>query len=276
MILIDLNQIAFATITIQAGKTEIDESLVRHIVLNCIRSHRSQFFNKYGEVVLCTDNRHYWRREVFPYYKAHRKKDREASNLNWPLIFECMGNIKQELRENFPYKFIDVHGAEADDVISVLVQEADYNEPILIISSDKDFLQLQALHPNVDQYDPVRKRWINHNNPKAYLEEHVIKGDRGDGIPNIRSADSCIATGGRQKTISAKMLSSWLEEGVPKELQRNFERNQMLIDLTKIPEEVKKAIVEEYSKEPEGQRSKLFNYFIKHKLRNLMDTINEF
>jgi len=276
MLLIDLNQIAFATISIQAGKTEIDENLVRHIILNSIRIHRSKFFNKYGEVVLATDNRHYWRREVFPYYKAHRKKDREASKLNWPVIFECMGKIKQELRENFPYKFIDVHGAEADDVISVLVQQADYSEPILIVSSDKDFLQLQGLHPNVDQYDPVRKRWLDHKNPKSYLEEHVIKGDRGDGIPNIRSPDSCIATGERQKTISAKMLSSWLDDGVPEELKRNYDRNRELIDLTKIPKDVKEKILEAYGEKPQGDRRGLFNYFIKHRLKNLMDTINEF
>ena len=276
MILLDLNQIAFSTITIQASREVIDENLVRHIVLNCIRSHRNKFFNKYGEIVIATDNKHYWRREFFPYYKAHRKKDREKSDLNWPVIFECMNKIKKELKENFPYKFIDVHGAEADDVISVLVEEMNYDERSLIISGDKDFIQLHALKPYVEQYDPVRKRWIRHPDPGAYLKEHVIRGDRGDGVPNIRTQDSAIALGDRQKTVSSKMLNGWLESGIPRELDRNYQRNKTLIDLTQIPEKVKLGVIEEFNKPVQGDRKQLFNYFVKHGLKNLMENINEF
>jgi hypothetical protein len=256
--------------------TVIDESLLRHIVLNNIRSHRSKFYDKYGEVVIATDNKHYWRRDIFPYYKAHRKRDREASGLNWPAIFEAMNTVKAELKETFPYKFIDVEGAEADDVISVLIEELPYNERALIVSGDKDFIQLQSRHPYVDQYDPVRKRWVTHPNPTSYLEEHIIKGDRGDGIPNIRSDDADLITGKRQRTISAKMLNAWMEGGVPSELSRNYERNKLLIDLSETPKEVKLRILEEFAREPNGKRKKLFNYFIQHRLRNLMENISEF
>jgi len=276
MILIDLNQLVFSTISVMATKQEIDEDLIRHIVLNCIRIHRNKFYDKYGEIVIATDNKHYWRRDVFPYYKANRKKDRDASSLNWPVIFECMSKIKAEIKETFPYKFIDVHGAEADDVISVLIEAMPYNENALIISGDKDFIQLQTLKPYVDQYDPTRKRWLTHPNPSEYLEEHIIKGDRGDGVPNIRTSDSALAVGERQKTISRKMLDSWRSDGIPRDLDRNYQRNKMLIDLTQIPEDIKLAIVEEYEKPVNGKRSKLFNYFFKHNLKNLMESINEF
>jgi hypothetical protein len=276
MILLDLNQLVFSTISVQSAKQEINEDLIRHIVLNCIRLHRNKFYDKYGEIVIATDNKHYWRRDVFPYYKANRKKDREKSSLNWPLIFECMSKIKTEIKETFPYKFIDVYGAEADDVISVLIEAMPYTENALIISGDKDFIQLQTVKPYVDQYDPARKRWLTHNNPAEYLEEHIIKGDRGDGVPNIRTPDSALAVGERQKTISRKMLDSWREEGVPRELDRNYQRNKMLIDLTQIPSDVKMAILEEYEKPVKGKRSCLFGYFFKHNLKNLMETIHEF
>jgi len=187
-----------------------------------------------------------------------------------------MNKIKQELKETFPYRFIDVHGAEADDIIAVLVEEMPYDQNALILSGDKDFIQLQSFKPHVDQYDPVRKKWISHANPNGYLLEHIIKGDRGDGIPNIRTQDGAIATGERQRTVSAKMMNAWLEAGIPKELSRNYERNKTLIDLTCIPKQVKIDIIEEYKKPVEGKRNGLFNYFIKHKLKNLMENINEF
>jgi len=276
MIIIDLNQIVYTYLTIHSSKEELDENLIRHVTLNSLRLIRNHFFDKYGEMVIASDSKHYWRKNVFPYYKANRKKDREASILNWPVIFDCMNMIKKELRETFPYKFVDVYGAEADDIISVIIDDMDFNEKALIISGDKDFIQLHSLKPFVEQYDPARKRWITHPNPSHYLQEHIIRGDRGDGIPNIRTPDSSLVSGERQKTISAKMLNAWLAGGIPRELQRNFQRNKMLIDLSQMPDNIRQEIVEAYHKNPEGDRSKLYRYFIDHDLKNLMENISEF
>ena len=274
MILIDLNQVVFSALTLQ--KEEINESLVRHIVLNSLRLIRNKFFDKYGEMVIASDNKHYWRREAFPYYKANRKKDRDASIYNWPVIFECMNKIKQELQEIFPYKFVDVRGAEADDIISVIIEKMPVNMNALIVSGDKDFIQLHGIKPYVQQYDPVRKKWIKHPNPAEYLREHIVRGDRSDGVPNIRTPDASLATGERQKTISSKMLNSWLEGGIPPELQRNYERNKLLIDMKEIPVDLKENIMEAYNQMPKGHRGKLYNYFIEKRLKNLMENISEF
>lgn len=274
MIIVDLNQVVFSSLTFQ--KDELDENLIRHITLNILRSIRTRFIDKYGEMILATDNKHYWRRDVFPYYKANRKKDREASSLNWPVIFDCMYKIKDELKTTFPYKYINVDGAEADDIISVLIEEMDFNEKALIISGDKDFIQLHRLKPHVDQYDPVRKKWVTHPNPEHYLEEHIIRGDRSDGVPNIRTPDNSLADGERQKTISSKMLNAWLEGGIPRELERNYERNKLMIDLTNCPKNIKENIIRAYQQEPIGDRKNLYNYFIKNRLKLLMENISEF
>ena len=276
MIIVDLNQITYTSLTVHSSKENIDENLVRHVVLNSLRLVRNRFFDKYGEMIIASDSKHYWRKDVFPYYKANRKKDRDASILNWPVIFDCMNNVKRELKETFPYKFIDVYGAEADDIISVIVQTMDFNEKALIISGDKDFIQLHSLKPHVDQYDPIRQRWAKHPNPSHYLQEHVIRGDRGDGIPNIRTSDSSLVTGERQKTISAKMLNAWLAGGIPRELQRNYQRNKTLIDLSQMPTHIREDIITEFHKEPVGDRQKLYRYFIDHGLKNLMENIQEF
>lgn len=259
---------------------KIEESLVRHMILNSIRMYNNKFREEFGEMVIACDNSRYWRRDVFPYYKANRKKMRDATDLDWNAIFDCMKKIRAELTEYFPYRVINVDGAEADDVIGTLVEHFanDMMNPILILSGDKDFIQLQK-YMNVKQYDPIRKKFISHNNPNNYIKEHIIKGDAGDGVPNFLSPDNCLVVGTRQKPITSKKLEMWLQmspEQFDNEMLRNYKRNQQLIDLSFIPEDVKQRVINEYEAQGGKSRVKLFNYFVSHKLKNLMENINEF
>ena len=282
MILIDLNQVLLGGLMAQISSQKgvaISEDLVRHLVLNTLRYNIKQFRNEYGEVVLCCDNRKYWRKEIFPFYKAGRKKAREKSDLDWHLIFDILAKLKQELRENFPYKVIDVEGAEADDIIGTLVPRHAIHEKILILSSDGDFLQLQK-YPNVKQYNPSMKKYVKSDDPIIDLKEKIIRGDKGDGIPNIYSPADCFVRDLRQKPITQKVLDKLLVEEVDQwkddGAMAGYKRNQMLIDLTFIPDEVKDRIINMYEHTKPAPRSKLLNYFISNKLKNLMDVIEEF
>jgi 5'-3' exonuclease len=283
MILIDLNQVLISNLMQQIGsnpKVQLDEALIRHMVLNSLRSYAKQFKSKYGEIVVACDSRKYWRRDVFPFYKAHRKTDREKSAFDWHLIFETLNKIRDELKENFPYKVVEVEGAEADDVIAVLTGRMAPNEDILILSSDKDFVQLQK-YPNVSQYSPILKRFIKTENPAEYIKEHIIRGDRGDGIPNFLSADNVFVLGERQKVISKKKLQEWINSSAEDfcttdTMLRGYKRNQMLVDLDFVPEAIKERIVEAFDKPKQGSRQKMLNYFIENRLKNLLEVIDEF
>jgi hypothetical protein len=282
MILIDLNQVLLSGLMAQIGgqkNIKLEEGLVRHMVLNILRSHVKQFRNEYGEVVLCCDNKKYWRKEFFPFYKAGRKKTREKSELDWHLIFDILGNLKNELRENFPYKVIDVEGAEADDIIGTLTPLFSNSEKILILSSDGDFLQLQQ-YKNVKQYNPTQKKFIKSVDPLLELKEKIITGDKGDGIPNVLSPSDCFVREMRQKPITKnkmqQMLSESFSDWQDEEAKVGFSRNQVLIDLRNIPEEIKKSIIDTYNNTKPCPRSKLINYFMDKKLKNLMDVIEEF
>jgi hypothetical protein len=282
MILVDLNQVLLAGLMAQISNqknTKLDENLIRHMVLNILRNHTKKFKAEYGEVVLCCDNRKYWRKEFFPFYKAGRKKTREKSDLDWHLIFDILGKLKQELRETFPYKVIDVEGAEADDIIGTLVPIYARDQKILILSSDGDFLQLQQYGPNVKQYNPSLKKYIKSENPLVELKEKIIRGDKGDGIPNMFSPSDCFVRDLRQKPITKGALEKYLNESVETYSdtdKANYSRNSTLIDLTKIPEEIKRNIINTYDETKPASRQKLLNYFIEHKLKNLMDVIEEF
>ena len=202
-ILVDLNQVMISGLLSQVSpKEKLEEDLIRHIVLNTLRSNVKKF-KEYGEVIICCDNKHYWRKDYFPYYKAHRTKDREKSDWDWGMIFKVLNMLRDDLKTHFPYKVIDVDGAEADDVIGSLVQEYYHQEKILILSGDKDFVQLQK-YPNVKQYDPVQKKFRTTDDPARFIKEHIIRGDAGDGVPNFLSTDNCLVVGDRQKPVDRK------------------------------------------------------------------------
>ena len=282
MILVDLNQVLLSGLMAQISNQKgikLDEGLVRHLILNILRMHIRNFRREYGEVVLCCDNRKYWRKEFFPFYKAGRKKTREKSDLDWHLIFDMLAKFKSELRENFPYKVVDVEGAEADDIIGTLVPLYAPHEKILILSSDGDFLQLQYYGENVKQYNPAQKKFIKSIEPLIELKEKIIRGDKGDGIPNMFSPSDCFVRDLRQKPITKGVLDKYLKEDVSNYSETdktNYSRNATLIDLTLIPKEIKEKIINTYDETKPASRQKLLNYFIEHKLKNLMDVIEEF
>lgn len=282
-ILVDYNQVMLASLFASIGNhhnVDLDENLIRHMFLNSLRLNRKKFTEEYGEIIICADNKNVWRRDYFPYYKANRKKNRDASDLDWNALFECLHKIKAELVEFFPYKVIDIERCEADDIIGTIIHEEGTelntgSEKFLVLSGDKDYIQLHR-YANVDQYDPVRKRWIRNDNPDKYLSEHIFKGDVGDGVPNILSADNCLAVGERQKPMTQKRMSLLKNGDMDEETRLRYNRNKKMIDLGEIPDEYKTQILSEYNKEEPVGRELLFNFFIKKKLKHLITDIQDF
>lgn len=300
MIIVDFNQTAISTLMAElAGRTDVEirKDLIRHMIINAIRSYKVKFGAEYGDIVIACDNKKYWRKDKFEYYKAGRKKARQDSGFDWKLIFDTLSEIRAELAQFFPYPVIDVEGAEADDVIALLCEWTQTNDlkaadgmfgesrpqPVLILSGDHDFIQLQK-YGNVSQYSPIHKKWIKPTQSiEHYLMEHIIQGDKGDGIPNMLSADDTFVNGGRQKPITAKKLEGWLQHGiddftnhVDTETGRNFQRNRYLIDFTYIPDAVRNNVYTAWTTKPQKDKSQLLNYFIEHKMKNLIDSLGDF
>ena len=281
MIIMDMNQITLASLMMHLNMTktdEPDESMVRHMILNSIRMYRSQFNKDYGEIVLTYDSKHYWRRDFFPNYKAGRRKGREKDSKDWDLIFGVLNKIKAEFKENLPYKYLEVYGAEADDIIATLCKNFCNDDKIMIVSGDKDFIQLQK-YSNVQQYSPILKKYVNGHDPVTYIKEHILKGDTSDGVPNVLSPDNTFVDGMRQRPLGKKKIENWLDidiDDLQDEVKRNYQRNDTLINLDKIPLELEKEIMVEFDGAPCGDRSKLLNYFVQSRLKNLMNDIGEF
>ena len=286
MILVDFSQVMISNIMMQLANNEskLEEDMVRHMVLSSLRLYKRKFGAEYGEIVICADGPSYWRREIFPQYKAGRRKAREKSQHDWSLIFNALHKIRDEIAENMPYPVLRIDRAEADDIIGALCHEYGQHgvvtEKILIISGDKDFAQLQK-YDNVHQYSPIMKKFITPDvNPERFKQYHILQGDSGDGVPNFLSPDDTFVAGSRQKPLPKKKLEEWTlmqpEDYCQGEMLRNYHRNKMMVDLDCIPEELQSEIVDAFTTYNRNPRSKIFNYFIQHKLRQLTEAISEF
>ena len=283
MILLDFSNIIVGSIMVSHKIPDTErfgEDFIRHLVLNSIRSYRNKYKNKYGEIVICTDFHSSWRKEIFPFYKAHRKVERDKQKvekgMDWSALFETINKIIIEIDTFFPYKVIRVEHAEGDDVIAVLSKT--FKEKSLIVSSDKDFSQLYK-YKWIRQFSPMKQKMLNGIDPIMYLKEHIIRGDKGDGIPNILSEDDCIVSGVRQKSISKKKIVNWLDQDphdFNDEMKRGWIRNKILIDFDLIPEPITTAILEQYNEEKKYQQGQLINYFIKNRLKYLMENMGDF
>jgi len=285
MIIIDYSAISISNIIIQ--KLEPDQDMFRHMILNSIRMYRKRYGAKYGEIVLACDAGGNWRKEYYPEYKASRAKGRSEDKRDWNAIFNILNNLLVEIEESFPYTVLKQEGMEADDIIAQLVyktQEFGEHEPIMIISGDKDFAQLQEFS-NVEQWSPITKKIINEKDPRNKLKEHIFRGDASDGVPNVLSCDDVFLQEGlRQTPLTKKKLEVFmdakdLKEAMTEDEYRNYVRNKKMIDLKECPEHFKDIIYIEYDKQKLTQpknKSKVMPYFIKHSCRNLLTNIQEF
>ena len=278
MIIVDINQIMISNlmVTIHRDNLELSEDLVRHMVLNSLRGHNKKFRKQYGDMVIACDSGNVWRRQAFPNYKAGRKANREKSEHDWTMIFDLLSKVKNEIKEFLPYKVIEVESVEADDIIAVLCRRT--NEKVLILSGDKDFIQLH--NDRIKQYNPVLNKFVGQGeNPSLYIREHILKGDRSDGIPNVLSDDNVFIEGRRQRPLSKKKIEAWCNEIVPtfnEEEQKNYDRNKTLIDLNCIPREFEDKINREFDTFEVATRDKILGYFINKKLKTLIESIDEF
>jgi len=283
MIIIDYSAIAIAAIFSQDRPQDIEEGLIRHMILNRVRQYNLKFREKYGQTVIACDGGS-WRKQAFAQYKAGRKKTRDASPLDWKEFFRLINLVRTELDENFPYPVVYVDNAEADDIIAVLsksTQEFGQNEPVVIISADKDFLQLHR-YSNVKQFSPMKRDFITINDPLFYRFEHICKGDSSDGVPNVLSPDNTFTEGLRQKPVRAKKILEWyeskdnLESVMDTETLRNFHRNREVIDLDYIPTEIVDAIHKATAEQVSKPKKDVLNYLITNRCAMLVEAAQDF
>jgi len=253
--------------------------LIRHTIFNIIRKFNSEFRNDYGEMILCMDHTRNWRKDTFPQYKANRKKSRDNSIHDWNTIFSLLDEVRDDIIKFSPYRTVRVERCEADDIIGTICERSNTPEPILIISPDTDFIQLQR-YPNVKQYSNLQKKWVVPKvDPITDLEDKVLKGDTGDGVPNVMSDDEVLITEGSRQTPLSKRKIVQLKndpESLGVSVARRIIRNRNMIDLTRTPDDLKDEIMEQYNKKAKGSITSMMTLFTKHRMKLMMESLSDF
>jgi 5'-3' exonuclease, N-terminal resolvase-like domain/T4 RNase H, C terminal len=301
MIVLDYSGIAIASILGYDSKLEgsLDENknLVRHVILSKIRDYKRRFSKEYGnEIVIACDGGDYWRKKVFPHYKASRKKNRENSDIPWDMVYQCMDDSLDVLRNFFPYKVIKVSGAEADDVMFVMsdvvckqrgtvvgIESEVVGEKCLVISSDKDMIQL---HSNTTRlYSPYKETYATFQpgeTAKSFLRKLILTGDTGDGIPNVFSPASTLVDGIRQKAATEKKMKPILESSDlisgtdDPDVKKRIVENARLISFKFVPTEIVNSIIDSYNEPIEGTRMAAYEWMAANNMKLLMNDIEAF
>ena len=282
MIIVDYGGLSASTVAINK---ENDENMIRHMIINSLRLYRNAYKKDFGELVIACDSKNNWRKNYYPQYKANRKKARDKSGLDWVEAFRIINKIRDELKEHFPYKVIEVEGCEADDIIGTLcknTQEFGQYEDVMIVSADKDFLQLQR-YKNVRQYSPLLKKEYREETPLVGLTEKILTGDAGDGVPNVLSHDNVFVEGERQRPLSRKKKDDMINQlnhadsGYQhSEWYRNYQRNRKLIDLEYTPEELQSEILEQFNSQDKwAKRGEVLPYLINNRMKLMIESVEE-
>jgi 5'-3' exonuclease len=285
MVIVDFNGLAISSIMGQLSNgEELSENLVKHVILNNLRMYRKKYpAAKYDKLVIACDS-YSWRKDVYPEYKANRKKTRATDKHDWTAIFNLIESTLDDIRANFPYAVIKIDKAEADDIIGALTIHKSMpliGEDVVIVSADKDFIQLQK-YGHVIQWSPMFNKAIKDENPVKYIFEHILKGDSSDGVPNVLSPDDCLVNSVRQTPMTKKKLAEWwenradLKNVMPTEVFRNYMRNREMIDLHRTPQHISDQAISDYENYEYPKRANILPYLIEHRMKMLIDCADEF
>jgi hypothetical protein len=282
MILLDFNGIATkeAQYLYQESHVAIhgiDHNAAKSVLINTLLSYKRKFKNISTEMVICCDDKENWRKDIFPQYKANRAKARSKSTIMWKEMYELFDIIRSDVTQYFPWKILRLPRCEADDIIGTLA--ISYQQPIIVVSSDKDFGQLLK-YSNVSLWSPYTGNYVKIANPKNATLEHVLRGDADDGVPNVLSPDTVFITEGvRQTPLTQKRIVECLEQiangTADEDLRKRYKRNQEMIEFEKIPKYIQESILNAYQgyKMPKND---IFNYLVQNQLVNLLPYVNEF
>jgi len=218
------------------GKEELlkeDFGFFYHILFN----KYNNLFKTYGNLIICHEGKNSlnWRRKIYNDYKRNRDKSKqEQSYLDLKKAFP----IIEDVLNLYPTKQIKIDEMEADDVMYALAIEfASKGEDVLVISTDKDMIQLKNHYDNIDVYSPMKKMFYKAI-PNIVMEK-AICGDSSDNIPGIYRVGP--------KTLEKMLLDKNLwKKKMANGNQKLYESFTQIVDLSKFPKEKHEEAVKMY------------------------------
>jgi hypothetical protein len=262
----------------------------------------NKLFKQYkpDRVVFAFEGGNNWRKEYTKNaisgvgYKANRVQDKSMEHL-----FELIKDFKDVMANYTSNVVLAVPGLEGDDVIGGYVQTyASPNDTIYVVSADRDFIQLLK-YPNTYLVDPNTGKFRNQPGDKDYCEDidyfmflKCVRGDGGDNVPSAfpRVRESKIRAAYEDSYHRENFMNTTWEKpcidenGNPyKQTMRVgdlFVENQMLMDLSKQPTEIREYMLEQVKATVENpgkyNNFRMLQFLGKHKLNQILNKLNDF
>jgi len=276
-VLIDFNNLAirhFLTKDVAGFTSNPDLSLWRYTTFNSIYTMLMKF-KKVKEVVVAIDDRVSWRKLYFKRYKESRKKKRDTSTINWPLLYAELNDLATQIFHDIPFKVLKVRNAEADDIIGIIC--LDGKDKYIVVSNDEDYLQLYSNKTRI--YNPSKQAFVVCNNTERFLNEKCLIGQPKDDIFNIKTPLDW-PVGKRKPGFGIKSAEKVLEAGLDEWLEQNnlkkrFHINRNLIDFKRIPEVVKNRVLKRYHEYTYPDPKNIYHFFKRNRFRGFLEEINQ-
>jgi 5'-3' exonuclease len=278
VLLIDLGHLAHRYLFAKSMDIKVAGfGVLRHELLSHgIFPYISQF--KPDKVYIGVDYKKSWRKTLSAIYKAQREELREktADTVDWNAFYTFMEEFVHELRDVFPFYVPLIPHLEADDIIGWLTKTLPAEYEKTLVSGDGDYVQLLK-YPNTKLWSPNKKAFVTGVDPEYELLFKILIGDVSDNIPGCQRGVGKVRAA---KLITSgalpKMLNEVDAEGKPCEFRRNFDRNKKLIDMDMIPAGLTQRIQDNLVAYNLPDGSKIFNYFLDKKLREMLDNIEKY
>lgn len=177
ILVLDWSNLAFRSLFMAAGPTvklnynlkEEIEAFIGKMAQDLASIVRT--FNP-DRLVIATDSKHSWRKDVYPEYKSNREENKDKEK-NWDNIYAALNSFQAHLKSK-GLIFIECPHAEADDLMAE-VKEIVFNEPafancnLTIVSTDADIRQLIDFKKETEQYCVVFKEIADRTTKKKSL-----------------------------------------------------------------------------------------------------------
>lgn len=152
---------------------------LRYVLEDLAYAHKDQV----TKVVLGFDyGKSHFRKTLYPEYKGGRKYNR----------------VPEDFQDNYRYKLpelakalglgvLGVEGVECDDLIGILLAGYTGTERVVLVTGDRDWLQLTIGKPRIIMYDPKQRQQITTDckSIPQFLVEKIMKGDTSDNLQGI-------------------------------------------------------------------------------------------
>ncbi len=299
-LIFDIPNIAYEVAAVNKSNAfETDTSTLSGLCMHILFQRIQKYFKQYNpdHIVFAFENKNNWRKAWTQSESSVSKikyKGNRVYDSSMQYYFNMLDAFKETCTHHTSIICLSTEGIEGDDMIAGYTQlYANDDHEVIILSGDKDFIQLLK-NPNVKLVNQRDGKLRNQPGDKLYWDdlnyfifEKCMRGDKKDNVfsakPGVRKTQLEKAFKDEYEWVKL-MNETWFGEINGEKIEFKvgdlYKENQILLDLTKQPEEIREYMFD-YIKNTVNNIEKfsLFNvqkFLGQYKLNKISETLPNF